>query len=129
MAIAQSSNRSAVSAMQLEDTYTAAETISALHVVRLIDESTCELADPVSYEDAKAVGVALNAVTTGNQVRVLTFGILKDPFFNFPLNEPIFLKANGVISNIEETVGFSTQIGHSLGNGAIFINIREPIEL
>lgn len=130
MAIANSTNSRADSAAKLEDTYIATEVISALKAVTLVDEDNCKLGQSqTTFMDAKVVGIALDSAAIGVSVRVLAFGILEDPFFTFPLNEPIFLKSNGDISNIEETAGFSTQIGHSLGNGAIFVNIREPIEL
>ena len=131
MAIAQAAPvKNVESAMKLQDTYVAAENISALRAVRLINANECELGDPDTiYEDAKVVGISLTAATTGNNVEVLTFGILEDPFFTFPLNEPIFLAPNGVVTDVPPTTGFSTQIGHSLGTGQIFINIREPLEL
>ena len=130
MAIAQSTRLVAESAVKLVDIYITTEVISALRMVTLVSESDCKLGQSQTiFEDAKIVGVALNASAIGGNVTCLTYGILEDPSFTFPLNEPLFLKANGVISNIEESTGFSTQVGHSLGTGAIFINIREPIEL
>lgn len=130
MAIAQSTNSRAESASKLEDDYIATEVISALRAVTLVDEDSCKLGQSqTNFMDAKVVGIALNSAAIGVSVRVLAFGILEDPFFTFPLNEPIFLKSNGDLSNIEETTGYSVQVGHSLGVGSIFINIREPIEL
>lgn len=115
---------------KLTDEYIANENISALRVVKLIDENTCELADSQeTYLNAKAVGISVNSGTVGATITTQTFGIIEDASFNFTLNEPLFLTANGIISETAETTGFSVQIGHSLGNGAIFINIREPIEL
>ncbi len=118
------------SAAKLIDEYIAAETISALQAVKLVDENSCELADSeLTFDEGKVVGLALNAGTVGTTIRVQTFGIVEDASFTFPLNEPLFLKTNGTISNIPNTSGFNVQIGHSLGNGAIFVQIREPIEL
>ena len=115
---------------KLTDNYIANESISALRVVRLVDENTCELADSQNfYVNAKAVGVSVNSGASGQTIKTQTFGILEDSSFTFTLNEPLFLTTNGIITETAETTGFSVQIGHSLGNGAIFINIREPIEL
>lgn len=131
MAIALPSRQSTVDeATKLVDTYFVNEPVSALRAFKLDDEVSGSLGQSqTSYEDAQLVGITLTAATTGSLARVLSFGILEDSFFNFPLNAPLFLKSNGIISDVPELTGFSTQIGHSLGNGAIFINIREPITL
>lgn len=105
------------------------ESISALRVVAAVSETNVALADKDSFQDAKALGVSINAANTGENVKVVTFGEIKDSFFNFPLNEPLFLGDNGVITDIAPSDVFNTTIGHSLGPGAIFVNIREPIEL
>lgn len=118
------------SVAKLIDEYEANETISALKAIKLIDENTCELADSeLTFQDAKTVGISLTAGNAGSTIRVQTFGIIEDASFTFPLNAPLFLKTNGAISNTPNTTGYNVQIGHSLGTGAIFINIREPIKL
>ena len=75
------------------------------------------------------LGISIQAGLTGQDIAVLLFGKIEDASFNFPLNEPLFLDLNGVITSTPPTTDFSVNIGHSLGLGAIFIDIKEPIEL
>lgn len=115
------------SAVKLKATYVASETISALRCINLISEIECKNGSDVSYEDARITGISLTSGNTGQSVDVQTFGILEDAFFTFPIYAPLFCGANGEITS-NSTGNFLTQIGHSLGVGAIFINIRETIE-
>jgi hypothetical protein len=119
-------------AKRLTDLKTCAVDISALQLVKAINDSEIAIATPDDFSNAKVLGMALTAGTTGNQIEILLFGKLEDPFFNFTVNQPLFLKDNGVTSNVAPTLpteNFNTTIGHSLGTGAIFLNIQEPIEL
>lgn len=123
----QQSSGPAESAVKLKASYVASQEISALKVIRLINETSCALCDVNSYEEARATGVALNAAIAGGLVEVQTFGILEDASFTFPLYAPLFINPFGVITD-QSNQTFLTQIGHSLGNGAIFINVKEPIQ-
>lgn len=119
-------------AERLTETRTANETISALQLVTAISDTHIEVAEPDTYNNATALGVALGAGTIGQQVPILLFGKLEDPLFTFPVNDPLFLHPSGLISNIAPalpTESFSTMVGFSLGSGAIFVNIERPIGL
>lgn len=107
------------------------ETITQFSIVRLVSSTQTSLASIETYVRAKAVGIALQSGIIGDQIRILTFGILEDPSFNFTLNEPIFLDTNGVISQIPPiaTTLFELNIGQSLGVGAIEIKVGEPKEI
>lgn len=105
------------------------ETISALRGVRATSSERVALADKDSYTEAEVLGVSLNAGNVGDNIRIVTFGEIKDSFFNFPLNEPIFLGDNGLITDVAPIEIFNKPIGYSLGPGAIFVNIGKTIEL
>lgn len=109
--------------------FEAGEVISALQLVRASDLDTVLIGEPNTYTNSKCLGVALSTVAIGEVLNVQEFGKLEDAFFNFPLNEPLFLGANGLITDVAPVAGFSINIGHGLGAGAIFIDIREQIEL
>lgn len=117
------------SAKFLVDDRVLAENISALKLVRAINESEIVLAEPTTYNESKVLGVTLQGGVTTDEVEVLLFGKLEDPSFNFPLNEPLFLTTNGTITDVPPVTGFSANIGYSLGLGAIFINVQEQVEL
>lgn len=116
-------------ASKLSTTLVAGETVSALKVVRIGANSEAFLSEPDQYENALSVGVTLNTATAGNKVEVLSFGILEDPFFNFPVNDVLFLAVGGAITNVAPTSGIRTIIGKSLGVGSIFISVQEPVIL
>lgn len=109
-----------------------AENISALRVVTAVDAARVEKADIVTFSQAKVLGITLQAGITGFEGEILILGIIEDGSFSFPVNDLLYLGSDGNITNIPPelpTSLFSTTIGHSLGNGAIFIDIKDPIEL
>lgn len=120
------------SAKRLVDTKTCAEVISALKLVVALNDDEILLAEPDTFENAKVLGVALQAGNIGDEIEVLLFGKLEDVSLTFTINDPLFLKASGSISDtapVSPAETFNTTIGHSLGSGAIFVNIQEPIRL
>lgn len=112
---------------KLIDARIAGENISALKVVRLINENEVLIASKDTFGEAQALGVALNAALTGEQIRVLSLGILEDAFFTFPLNDLLFLDSSGNITNVEPLSGTRTVVGKSLGPGSIYVKLEEPI--
>jgi hypothetical protein len=113
----------------LADTYLAGQTISALRVVRASSNTEVVYATNNStFENAQAIGIALNSGLFGSDIKVQFFGAVFDSFFNFPINAPIFLGTNGNISSSPGTPGqYNMRIGKSLGPGGIFIDLEEPI--
>lgn len=106
----------------------ASENISALKLV-YVDLVNCYLGDNLDDAKTSVVGVAINSATTGNEVEVKTNGELQDSFFAFPFGDKLFLGVNGDITNTPPVNGTQVCIGHSLGIGAIFINIESEIIL
>jgi hypothetical protein len=105
------------------------ENISALKLVSAINLTEIKVSEPDTFENSKVIGIAIEGGTTGEKKKILEFGELADAFFTFALNVPLFLGLNGVVTDAPQSVGFNVTIGHSLGSGAIFIDIQEPIEL
>ena len=109
--------------------------ISALKVVRLTSATTVDLGDStIGYTEALVVGVALDtAVGAGSEIEILTYGVLEDAFFTFPVNDLLFLSSSGTITNVAPSLGGGDThrviVGKSLGTGAIFISVEEPIIL
>ena len=110
-------------------TKVAGENISALRVVRQSDKDTIVTADSSTYTNSVPLGVSISSGATGVDIEVIQRGQINDFFFNFALNEPLFLGSNGMITVTPPTSGFVTQIGHGLGAGAIYIDLQKPTEL
>ena len=121
----------AESARLLRVTVKAGQTVSALKLVRFTDPDYVEHADCFStFEDSNATGVSLNGGPVNTDIDITLFGRIEDPSFTFPLNAPLFLGANGEIVLLPPIGAvYNMQIGKSLGNGSIFVDIKEPILL
>jgi len=107
------------------------ETISALKLVTASGPTTVKVGTPDTFENAKIMGVALQGGITGFAGRVHILGILEDPAFNFPVNSDLYLGSSGEITDLAPSTSgeYSINVGYSLGTGAIFIKIGEPILL
>lgn len=110
---------------------TSDQAISALQAVRLTSDTNVDLADSTgTYEEAITAGIATSTTAAAGQlIELQSYGLLEDPFFTFPLNDLLFLGAGGTITNVAPASGHRVVIGKSLGSGAIFINIEEPISI
>ena len=120
------------SAEKLTKSFVAGEAITKLNVVRLgASQEAFKGTKDDTYVKAKVVGVALADAAIGESVEVQLFGVLEDPSFSISVNEPVFLgNAGAITGTATSTIGeFQTIIAQSLGIGAIFINIEEPLEL
>ena len=107
----------------------ATETISALKLVVPVDKDRVEIAEPSVFADSMVLGVATTSGNNGDEIKVTTYGEIEDAFFNFPVNDLLYLGNNGTITNVAPSDPFHVSIGKSLGPGAIFIDIEQPIAL
>lgn len=106
--------------------------LSALKAVRSFDDDhVVEATNNLTYEDAQVIGVTLTAASIAEQsVEIITFGEIVDNLFSgFALNAPIFLGANGVITQAAPAYGFFKEIGFCNGENSIFVDIKRTIEL
>jgi hypothetical protein len=104
--------------------------ISALKLVRANGPDTILVSNPGgSYFESVVLGVITKTGLTGVLTPVLVYGELRDPFLDFPLNDTLYLGVDGSITNVAPNTSNLTIVGYSLGSGAIFINIQEPIIL
>lgn len=80
-----------------------------------------------TYGDATVIGVASNSALVGEDVTIVIMGVIVDSIFNiFPVNTQLFLDIDGAMTDGRVLSGFSTLVAKSLGNGSIFITVREP---
>lgn len=105
---------------------TAGETISALKAVYLINPTTAMLANNTDDIQGTVIGITLNAANIGDTIKILSFGILDDPFFAYTINEPVFLGLNGNLITTQPSDGVLTEIGFGLGSGSFYVKINSP---
>lgn len=113
----------------LKETLIASENISALKLIYRTSTSEGGLSDYQTLSKKDVIGLSLTPATTGNSFEVLLFGKHDDVFFNYSINEILFLGNNGSITNTPPTDGYSVTIGKGFGPGSIFISIERPIIL
>ena len=120
-------------AREIEVEVVCGEDMSALRLFYIGSDGKAYLANASStYEQSQAVGMSKNAALQNGTIKGLLFGKISDPFFNFPLNEDLFLGSNGTLTDQDpQSLGFLFQkkVGISLGAGAIFLNINSTIIL
>jgi hypothetical protein len=105
--------------------------ISAMKLVRGLSDIDIQIANLSDWDSATVLGMTLQAGQDKEFVDVLLFGNYEDPYFNFPVNAPLYLSGNGEIS-ITPPEGhdtYQTYIGYGLGAGGIFLRPRNPIYL
>lgn len=109
----------------------ASERIEKFELVRMDTQTTVSVGSLNDYSSAKVTAIALNGGNPGALITGLIFGVLDDVIFDFPINEPLFLQADGTIGLTAPSASgeFITKIGYSLGTGSIFITITDPIEI
>lgn len=103
--------------------------ISAIKAIYKTLNGVALAQDNITYAEASVIGITITGADDGNLIKYKEIGRLRDSSFNFPINDQIYLSANGQLTNIPPTSGFRTLIGYSNGVGEIQINIQEPIML
>lgn len=107
--------------------------ISALRCVYLSSDGHVDLGDPLHALKSQLLGISItSAGSAEQQVTVQTFGILTDSFFNWPINTPLYMGLNGIITADvprPENMVASVKIGFSLGTGSIYVKIERALIL
>ena len=75
----------------------------------------------------KILGVSRNAGQVGHVIRTRVSGILTNTSWNFPPNSPLYLGINGEVTSDPNSGLFMNQIGHSLTETTIYINVGRSI--
>lgn len=117
---------------KLEARYTANETIVAMQLVKLDDETSVSLATPDTLANSQSIGIAMESKTSGNLILVRFFGVVEDGSFSFALNDRIFLDASSQVDDNTSALvvgDFIVELGKSLGAGSIFLSISPPEEI
>jgi hypothetical protein len=109
-------------------TETAKSTISALQAVAAEDGGIVPAsASNLSHAGAVA-GVAITSGTAGASIRVLTSGIIDDLSWAWTMGAPVFLGANGQLTQtVDMGAEFTQQIGVPAETTRLIIRIQQAI--
>lgn len=79
----------------------------------------------------RVVGMTTNAAVPGDQVTIQKFGELTEPSWNWQLDKPVYLAADGFLTQEPPTqpAKFSLVVGFPISANTVFINLQLPIIL
>lgn len=115
---------------KIQNLYTAAENIGGHRVVRTDDNGQILTADSTDLNSCgRVTGITVNSVSSGQQVQVISQGIIEDQSFSYTPGNSLFYNFEGVIVETPPTTGFFQLIGRVETSTRIYIDLEEPIKL
>lgn len=114
---------------QYSSLLTAANSLSALRVVVLANNQLTYADSSLPEHAFKVVGLLPAAVVAGATVQVLTDGSISDSSWNWNPERPIFLGANGQLTQTAPETGFLLQVATAATSTQIDFEIQEAILL
>lgn len=125
-----SSVYTAITAPILNETWIAGENLSGERIVYASSSTEVKYADKNSIYDCNSIiGITLHAASINDSIKCQTSGILINDAWNWTPSFPIFLGNNGLITQSPPTTGIMVELGVAISSTAIYINIKETIEL
>ena len=110
--------------------YPAGVALGGHRMVILDDAGLAVYADnTIAAHANKVLGMTTGAASLGASATIQTGGELTEPSWTWTLDVPIYLSANGLLTQTPPTTGFSLIVGFPITATKIFINLREPIFL
>jgi len=95
-----------------------------------IDNGLVYHSDKDTYSKAESIfGLAVQSVSSGGSIQILTFGERIDGSFGYPNNGALFLGSNGQLTTTPPTSGTLVHVGAITSPTSIIINIQEPLIL
>jgi hypothetical protein len=80
----------------------------------------------------RVIGITVAAADENESCQVQTFERLEEPSWNWDVNLPVYLAADGLLTQVAPSSPaskFSLVLGFPISSTALFLNIREPIVL
>ncbi len=114
-------------AARLSLTKELAEDIEQYRMVSLTDANSVVKADKDTLPEVD--GILIEAGLTGEERLLITYGIVFNGGFDYPVRKKLYLGNDGTITDDFPTSGNLTVIGRGLGLGAIFVDIQPTEEL
>jgi hypothetical protein len=77
----------------------------------------------------RLVGVTTGAASAGGSVSIVSHGNMVEPTWNWTVDSPVFLGANGLLTQTPPISGFLQIVGMAVSPTTLFVTIRDPIIL
>lgn len=107
----------------------AGEDLSGHTAVYLSDGAFYHADKDIEEKVLSISGITENAALAGGTVRVVQFGKMHEPTWNWLHPKPIFLGNNGELTLTKPDTGFSVQLGASSSANNILVKIGRIIKL
>lgn len=107
----------------------AAESISALRVVRSNTATSVLLARWPELESTAPLGISTSAASMFATVRVQHTGEIEDNSWSWTPGAPVFAGANGVLTQTQPATDFFVVIGEAVTAQRMVVRIQAPIYL
>ena len=107
---------------------TTAQNVSALRVVRDAGAGLV-YAQPTTEDAYSVTGVTVAAALEGEAVGVQVSGVLEDASFSLTLGSPVYLGADGSLTQSAPASGAVVVVGRPLTPTSMAISVLQPIEL
>lgn len=84
-----------------------------------------------TYENATAIAIASASGSAGSEVLGIYIGKLELSTSTFTSSQPLFLAADGSITDVATTIigEYITRLGKGLYSGSIYVQCEEPVEV
>jgi len=107
----------------------AAENLGGHRIVVAFGSQISYADNTISSHSAIVTGITTQAVLSGSTVDVTISGEVAEGSWNWTLNTPIFLTANGLMTQIVPNTGFILQVGYPTSNTSMVVDIKTAIVL
>jgi hypothetical protein len=80
----------------------------------------------------RIIGITFAAASQGQVAEVMGYGLMEESSWNWDTSKPVFLSTNGTLTQVEPVAPaskFSMVVGFPISSTALFVNLREPIQL
>lgn len=110
-------------------TVTAGENISALRVLRGHADGKYRLCRLQNDDFGTAICLSITAATADNPINVIYFGTHTDALWTWSVNTPIFLGANGSLTQTPSNTIYNQIVAIPISETVIKINIHQPVRV
>jgi hypothetical protein len=94
------------------------------------EDGTVNYADNTNLDHlGKVLGITTSAVLAGEEVKIIRGGLIEFEGWSWDTDLPVYLAANGLLTQNPASVGFSQILGFAESPTGLFVNLREPILL
>lgn len=111
-----------------EQVFTADGAVSALRVV-VLDAGGLNYAQPDAADVFRLVGISKTSGASGSDITVVTGGSMYEATWNWDTTKPIYLAADGVLTQTPPPSGWHVEVGHPYSATRIIVDIKDPIQL